>query len=461
MRFWLGAWGQAKDAFLRTQKTQSLLQGSAASLGMGGISLGIRLLSGVVLARLLGASSYGIYAYALAWLALLTIPTTLGFDQITLRYVSAYKETQAWPALAGLLRFVFTVAAATAVGVCLVSMVIVALLPEIEWEFQVTMWIVLAILPMAVLTQIRQSSLRGLDHPVLAQIPESIVAPGLLITFLAGLHFLAGTMLTAPMAAAANAAAWLITFAIGTVFLMRTLPKPARTAQPIYDKSRWMEMVLPIVFSGGAYYFMSRGDLLVLGALGTTRDVGLYAAASRAAEQLMMFMYTAATFAGTSLFAQIYATGDMRELQRFARLTARLILLISAPVYIVLMAIAPWVLGLFGQEFIEASSAMRFLLTTFFISSLSGNVISMLYMSGHQRDVAVPLMVAAAINVGLSYSLIPSLGMMGAAISSGMTLILLHGTLAIVLYKRVGIVSLPFGVGKAQRVGDSEQTGGQ
>ncbi len=435
-------WVQVKGAFLRTPKTQLLLRGSVGTLVLRGCGIVVRMASGIVLARVLGASGYGVFAYAVAWLAMLTLPTTLGLDQVALRYVSAYKETRSWAALNGLLRFAVARATGAALLVTMVSMVIVVLMSGLAWDLRATLLITFALLPVVVLTQVRQASLRALDHPVLAQIPE-FLNPLLLITFVAAAFLLNRAALVAPQVALANGGAWVTAFVVGALFLVRKLPDPVRSAVPEYRKSEWAAMVPPLIFFGVAYHVLSRADVLVLGALASSREVGLYTAASRGAE-LMLFMYDAMTLSGASIFSSIYASGDMKELQRFTSLLTKSIFWVSLPVWLLFLALAPWLLRLFGPEFVEGAAAMRLLATTFFLSSLGGIIIPQLYMTGNHRDVAVVTGIMAAVNVGLSFLLIPRLGMMGAAIASGTSLMLLKGTLVVVLYKRVGIISLPF-----------------
>lgn len=436
-------WSRVRQAFFRTEKTQTLLWGSIGSLVVRGVGMGLRMLTGILLARLLGATGYGIYAYAVTWLGFLTIPTIMGLDQVLLRFVAAYKETRGWSALKGVLKFSLLLGLAAAAVTTLFSISIVALFSDSDWDFQATMWITLALLPIVVLGQLRQSALRGLDHPMAAQIPENIIYPGLLSVFAFGASITMESSPTVIQVALANAAAWVGSFFTGTFLLSRWTPSPVRDAKPSYEKAEWMRMVPPLIFIGGAYHLISRGDLLVLGLLGTSRDVGVYAVASRGAE-LMLFIYDAITLAGASLFSSIYVSGDHEELQRFTTLATKTILWISLPIYFILIRIAPWFLGLFGDEFVEGQGVMRLLTTTYFIGSLGGFVITMLYMTGRQRDVAVVMGAMVIINLALSFLLIPWLGITGAAIASGATLVLMKGILVVVLHKRVGIVSLPF-----------------
>jgi O-antigen/teichoic acid export membrane protein len=183
--------------------------------------------------------------------------------------------------------------------------------------------------------------------------------------------------------------------------------------------------------------------VVVLGILAESREVGIYIVASRGAETIL-FLYDAITLAGASLFAGIYASGDRVELQRFTTLACKAVLWGTLPVFLVLFAAAPWFLSLFGAEFIEGQDVFRVLLTTYFVSSLGGFVIIMLYMTGHQRDVAAVMGVLALVNIAGSAVLIRSMGMMGAALASGATLVLLKFTLVALLHRRTGILSLPF-----------------
>jgi len=439
-------WIKLREAFIRTDKTQALLQGSFGSMILWVFSLGIRMLSGVMLARWLGASAYGTYSYALSWLAFLTIPSMLGLDQILVRFVSAYKETKAWAKLRGCLKYAILHGFSSSIIASIISITIVAFIPGLESDLRITLRISFAILPIIVLAQIRQASLRGLDRPVLSQIPENIIYPGFIILLLLGMRYLGESILDAPTAASINAIAWIGAFLIGAVILIRKLPEEVRTSVAIYEKPLWVKMMLPLVFSGGAYYITSRADLLVLGALETTRDVGIYAASSRIAEQLMMFVYTAVTLSGTSLFSGIYSTGDIKELQRFTNLITKSIMWTSLPLYLALLLFAPWILSIFGPEYVEGVGVMRFLITTFYISSLSGPVIAMLYMTGNQNDAAITMGITAGVNLLLSFLLISQFGMIGAAYSSGLSLLLLHSVLVYILYRRVGIISLPFNI---------------
>ena len=62
-------------------------------------SMGLALALHVFLARLLGASEYGHYSYAAAWLAFLQVISAVGMPDASIRYVSSYRTQGRWDLL--------------------------------------------------------------------------------------------------------------------------------------------------------------------------------------------------------------------------------------------------------------------------------------------------------------------------------------------------------------------------
>lgn len=403
----------------------------------------LRLTIGILLARILGADGYGIYAYAIAWVGLLSMPSVLGLDQVLVRHVAAYSEKRSWAPLKGLIRFSSGLGLATGLVVGVVSVAVVASLSGMERELQLTLWVTFIVLPAIVGVQLWQAALRGLDRPARGVLLEGVTYPVCLLAFSCVLYLVIGPEITAPHVALANATAWLITFVLGATLLLLNIPAPVRQAVPSYEKSMWLDMVPPLVFIGLVTHILLRASVIVMGIVSTTADVGIYTAASGAAGTIQ-FVEEAMMLAGASLFSRIYASGNTEELQRFVTLVCRAILGFTLPVYVVFMVGAPWIMGIFGDEFVRGAGVMRLLTTTHLLGNLGGFVMVMLYMVGRPRDVAVAVGFAAALSVVLSLLLIPKFGILGAGIASGVSLLLLKATLVVVLYKRVGVVSLPF-----------------
>jgi O-antigen/teichoic acid export membrane protein len=82
----------------------TLYRGSAVFLAIYGfgstISFGVHLL----MARLLGAKSYGYFVYATSWMAILLLSCNIGLKPTVVRFVAAYNARGEWGSLRGLLK---------------------------------------------------------------------------------------------------------------------------------------------------------------------------------------------------------------------------------------------------------------------------------------------------------------------------------------------------------------------
>ena len=104
------------------------------------IAQGLGLVTGVMLARLLGSVQYGAYTYAFSWLNVLTIPALLGMNTLVTREIATYRARQDWPKLWGMLRFAsaltLTLALILAGGVLVVSaLILTASQPDVILPF--------------------------------------------------------------------------------------------------------------------------------------------------------------------------------------------------------------------------------------------------------------------------------------------------------------------------------------
>src|SRR4029077_15653497 len=76
-----------------------------------GLALAIRVLASaigyaslILLARWMGYSDYGYYNFAIAWMALLAYPATLGLPGAAVRFVAHYAAADDWQQVTGFLR---------------------------------------------------------------------------------------------------------------------------------------------------------------------------------------------------------------------------------------------------------------------------------------------------------------------------------------------------------------------
>ena len=77
--------------------------GASGTLALKIISLSLGLLINIILARLLGVKGFGAYAFSLAWVGLLGVPSVMGLDSFLVRKISVYHNRREWNLMRGAL----------------------------------------------------------------------------------------------------------------------------------------------------------------------------------------------------------------------------------------------------------------------------------------------------------------------------------------------------------------------
>ena len=110
-----------------------------------------------------------------------------------------------------------------------------------------------------------------------------------------------------------------------------------------------------------------------------------------------------------------------------------------------------WIYGkdivilVFGGEFREACTPLVILSLGQLINAAAGSVGFILNMTGHERDTAVGVTIAAAVNIVLNWLLIPRYQAVGAAWATGVSLMVWNVLLVYAVYRRTGLQSTALG----------------
>jgi O-antigen/teichoic acid export membrane protein len=395
---------------------------------------------GVLLARALGASGYGVYALAFAWLQLLMVPTTLGLPTLIMRHVVVYSARQDWSHLRGLLVRANQAVLGTSLLLTLLAGATTWLLAD---RFQnphalTTFWLALLLLPLFGLTAVRSACLHGLHRVVLGQTPESLVRPALFLA-LTGAVWLLHEDLTPRLAMGLQLVAVGCAFVLGAVWLLRSLPREMKGVAPAYATRAWAGSALPFLLVGGLHLINAQADTIMLGWFRTAADVGVYRVASIGAG-LVFFTFAAVYNALAPSVARLYAEGDVARLQRVITLSARMILLCSLPVALALIFLGRWLLSsIFGLEYAVGATALAILAFGQLVTAGMGFAVLILNMTGHERDTARSFTFSAILNVTLNAFFIPLWGINGAALASVGSLVTGSVLTVVLVHRRLGL----------------------
>jgi O-antigen/teichoic acid export membrane protein len=186
---------------------------------------------------------------------------------------------------------------------------------------------------------------------------------------------------------------------------------------------------------------------LVLGAMEGQGEVGSFNVATRLV-MLAVFVMAPINAAFTPHMAHLFHTGQTAEAARAYGSATRWILTLSMPAFIVLIVFPRQLLGYFGESYSTAAAVTVILALGQLVSAASGPCGTVLNMSGRVRLTMIDNVAALALNLALNVVLIPTYGIVGAAVAWSASLVVAN--LAKVLQARyvVGVVAAGAGIGR-------------
>jgi O-antigen/teichoic acid export membrane protein len=416
-----------------------IAQGSLGTLLLKAGNAALGVLVAAVFARFLGAEGYGIYAIAMAWVSLLTIAAGLGLPQLLVREVSAGIARGRYGEARGILRWSTLAAVSTALALAAT----LALGAYWTWRTQgsaqaLALVFAATLIPLNVLNQLRQSSLRALGNVFLAQLPEMALQPLLSVSaFLAIVYVV--RLDPAPTTAILSAfSAAFIGLAVGSWLLLRLAPRPLRSTHPEYHANRWLSSALPLAALSAMQVIVVNTDVVMLGWLADEGAAGVYRVSSRLAE-LVAFAAAAISMPLAPRVAELYSTGDRAAVQNLMTRTARWSFAVGLLAVAVYALFGDRFLQVFGDEFSGGLSVLVVLSVARLITAFTGPVGLYLTMMGHEREAVKAIFFAMLANIALNFALIPAYGAIGAAIATGITLLLWVVLLSAVLTRKTGL----------------------
>ncbi|MCI4373067.1 MAG: oligosaccharide flippase family protein [Thermoplasmata archaeon] len=180
-------------------------------------------------------------------------------------------------------------------------------------------------------------------------------------------------------------------------------------------------------------------DTLILGAYWSAADVGYYSTAMSLARTLLLGGITL-TFVFLPVAARLSKEGAYTALRTAYTIAARWILVLSIPLFLLFLLLpSQSVVALFTYRYAAAAVPLQFLALTAFASSIIGPSNACLAGIGRNRAQLASATLSAATNLALSFALIPTYGVLGAAVAWGIARALYPASNLLILYRDYGV----------------------
>ncbi|MEQ5872794.1 oligosaccharide flippase family protein [Sagittula sp. NFXS13] len=376
----------------------------------------------ILLARIMGPSQFGFFAFGLATTTLLAIPIKNGASTLITKHVAIAHEAaglhQAGPMLAAGIRLSLLYAAAVLAGLWGARVI------GIENPFVASVALVGLALPFMCLTGLWEGVLRGSFQPSAAIMVGTVLVP--LITM--GLAAALGDTLASQ---GWQIAAGLYVGTVAAVCLLGALwARPTlKRLFPVSPENRmssavWIGHAAPFAIVTGLLIFNRQIDVILLGTLKSEEAAGIYRIAAQAA-----ILTTFGSQAIVHLYAPYLATTTAdsapRLLSRYLQKSVVFSIAFGTAVLLFLFLFGELIIrNLAGPEYLDGYPVMLILCSANLLSAANGALVQALYMQGHQSKAAWIYAIFGAYTVAANATLIPIFGILGAAIASASAIIL-------------------------------------
>jgi O-antigen/teichoic acid export membrane protein len=388
-----------------------------------------------ILARGLGASKYGVFSFAFSVVFPLVNLVSFGLGVLMVREMP-HILTQNSP---GLLKGLHLWSVKLAIPMCIILALLIAAIVYFLPTNNYTTPILIAtgIIPFYGLMNYYTASIKGMHKIVLSQISDNLIRPGIFLLIIAWFYFFSKSF-------GVYAAIFtnIIAFAAGMIFACIMFYRSVKFSDitPEYDTKRWWKGMGSLSLLNGILSLDARLDLLMLGFITNSTQVGVFNISHKIALTLYFFLSVMNTIIAPGI-SKMNSLNDKEGMQRMITKTVRWVMILSLPAGILMIAFSKWIMLYFGPEFIIGQPALVIMCVAQLFSISCGPVGVISMMTGHERYNTIATIISMVITIILNIILTPTMGLTGSAIAASAGIVIWNVYMIIMVKNKVGITS--------------------
>ncbi len=421
------------------------------------VGTGLTFVVGVMLARLMGATNYGVYALAMTSATLAGLITEFGLPTLAMRETGRAQANGQWGELRGLLywadRAVLVLSAIVAAGFLLRFGVLGSTVGS--GYLQAMVWGVVLI-PIVAIGKLRSLVLMALGWVHSGQAPMMILRPLLFICGVLAVWRITGGV-AARGAMVVQVSSTAVTMLVLIATYLRRRPAELVRATPVFRPREWLQSCLPMGMSEGLRLLQGQLALLMVGWLAGPAAAGTYRVAD-AANQMVGVVASVVATAAVPMIARLYGGQDHEGLARVVLLSAWGMVGGAVVLGVPLVVLGRWLFpAVFGHDFGASVPVFVILWCGIAVNAGFGLAISVANMTGHHIYTTQSFALIAGINVIAGLVLVPVYGAVGGACATAVSMV--SGTVWCCwrVYRATGINTTVFNPRNIQLLGQVRQ----
>ncbi len=433
----------SKLGYRQKDNTQNLktrlIKGAISIFGLKSFSMGLGFLISLILARILGASDYGLYVYIFQIMDVLVLLGNSGIDSLIVRDGAIYKSNSDWGLLHGLLKWSNQFVLGFCSLLIIISIIILfSLGDQISAPFRLSFLIGILFLPIACVRNLNISTMTAFQQFFKGHLPEFFIRPILLISSIICAYFILAKNVNTPIIAGIHVTVSGICLFIIMLLLNQTIPKIVWQETPKYEIKKWLKTSLPLLFSASLYIFYTNIDSLMLGVMKGFTLVGIYDVVVKGKLIIYMVIQAMSGVLQPNI-ATLYAQGELKQIQKIVTKSSRILMLMISIIILILVFFSKEYLSLFGAEYIEGKTALILICIVAIIDNFAPFNILLLNMTGHERYTIIAIGLSSVLNVVLNFLLIPQWGLIGLIVATAFSVLLLNIYATVIVHKKMKI----------------------
>jgi O-antigen/teichoic acid export membrane protein len=375
----------------------------------------------IFLAHQIGAEGLGYYVLGVTVVELVSSMCPMGLDFGIVRFISINKLKNDVGRMRGCLALstgvTILVGLTTGISIFAIENPIATLFGKPKLG-QMLSLLVIAI-PFNSVMVILLAAARGLKHVQYTAIIQNFVCLGSRFAFTVVFICVFGMGLDGALFA--YILSYILSSTVAFYYVNQLIPLRLKDSKMIFETKELFKFSLPMFLSILLFNVMRQIDVLMIGMFLAASQVGIYGVAARVVT-LAEVVFTSFRPLFDSYVAELFYLKDIKRLSEIIKSITRLNLMVGFPSFLALTMFPGFFLIFFGEDFIVGAQCLTILSVAHLFSSLSSLPASVIVMSGRSNITVINNFVVLIIGVVLNYLLIPKYGIVGAALSTGITL---------------------------------------
>lgn len=229
------------------------------------------------------------------------------------------------------------------------------------------------------------------------------------------------------------------TFIVSTAYIKKVY-------SPIFIKSSidksMVEMAKPLLFVSATTLLASSIDIIMLGWLSSSENVGLYTVATRLVLFIAFFLQITNAVLSPRI-ATYFKENKINAIRNLVQNVTSVLFLLGLISVLFFFFLGNSFLSFWGEEFTEAYAILMILSIGQFFNVSTGCSGILLIMSGNEKIFSTLTGIILILNIILNFILINSYGIIGAAIATSFTMVLENCIRVLIAKKRTGVLTIP------------------